>query len=164
MYFIHCDVYIPYQYVITVMPAKSALFNHKCEPIFDFGTSPKNCVYYNPLGSNILCLHAVSSSLVLMWYRKYSYFLYYDLYTVYSMIGNPRQDRLVLTLFLRNKVLTERISLLCSLWIICWHKFSNFWMMQQSKLLKYKIIVCWWKLKDLIILTGIFCLSHPDTV
>lgn len=40
--------------VYGFMPAKSTLFNHKCEPIFDFGTGPKNCVYYNPLGS-IIC-------------------------------------------------------------------------------------------------------------
>ncbi|XP_071839266.1 eukaryotic translation initiation factor 2A-like [Apostichopus japonicus] len=40
--------------VYGFMPAKSTLFNHKCEPVFDFGTSPKNSGYYNPLG-DIIC-------------------------------------------------------------------------------------------------------------
>ncbi|CAH1781988.1 unnamed protein product, partial [Owenia fusiformis] len=37
------------------MPAKATLFNLKCEPIFDFGTGPRNACYYNPQGT-ILCL------------------------------------------------------------------------------------------------------------
>ncbi|XP_022093860.1 eukaryotic translation initiation factor 2A-like [Acanthaster planci] len=36
-------------------PAKATLFNLKCEPIYDFGTGPRNCVYYNPQGT-VLCL------------------------------------------------------------------------------------------------------------
>ena len=37
------------------MPAKATLFNLKCEPVYDFGTAPRNVVYFNPQG-NILCL------------------------------------------------------------------------------------------------------------
>lgn len=37
------------------MPAKATLFNLKCEPIFEFGTGPRNSIHYNPFG-NILLL------------------------------------------------------------------------------------------------------------
>ena len=37
------------------MPAKATLYNLKCEPVFDFGTGPRNVAYFNPQG-NILCL------------------------------------------------------------------------------------------------------------
>ena len=36
------------------MPAKAALFNLKCERVFDFGTGPRNLLYYNPFGNDIL--------------------------------------------------------------------------------------------------------------
>ena len=36
------------------MPAKAKIFNVKCEPVFDFGTGPRNLCYYNPQGNNIL--------------------------------------------------------------------------------------------------------------
>lgn len=36
------------------MPAKATLFNIKCESLFDFGTGPRNDVFYNPHGNNIL--------------------------------------------------------------------------------------------------------------
>lgn len=36
------------------MPAKVTLFDLKCEPLFDFGTGPRNDVFYNPQGNNIL--------------------------------------------------------------------------------------------------------------
>nr|XP_054771462.1 eukaryotic translation initiation factor 2A-like [Lytechinus pictus] len=39
--------------VYGFMPAKATLFNLKCEPIFDFGTGPRNCVYFNPQGTII---------------------------------------------------------------------------------------------------------------
>ena len=38
----------------SVMPAKATLFNIKCESLFDFGTGPRNDVFYNPHGNNIL--------------------------------------------------------------------------------------------------------------
>lgn len=41
--------------VYGFMPAKVSLFNMKAEPIFDFGTGPRNLAYFNPHG-NILCL------------------------------------------------------------------------------------------------------------
>lgn len=37
------------------MPSKGTLFNLKCEPVFEFGTGPRNSIYYNPQG-NILLL------------------------------------------------------------------------------------------------------------
>lgn len=36
------------------MPAKATIFNKKCEPIFDFGTGPRNAVYYNPHGHMLI--------------------------------------------------------------------------------------------------------------
>jgi len=36
------------------MPAKATLYNLKCEPVFDFGTGPRNLAFYNPHGTNIL--------------------------------------------------------------------------------------------------------------
>ncbi|XP_063224336.1 eukaryotic translation initiation factor 2A [Bacillus rossius redtenbacheri] len=36
-------------------PAKATLFNLKCEPVFEFGTGPRNAIHYNPHG-NILLL------------------------------------------------------------------------------------------------------------
>jgi len=41
--------------VYGYMPAKATLFDMKCEPIFDFGTGPRNICSFNPHG-NILCL------------------------------------------------------------------------------------------------------------
>jgi translation initiation factor 2A len=41
--------------VYGFMPSKATLFNLKCEPVFEFGTGPRNCIYYNPHG-NILIL------------------------------------------------------------------------------------------------------------
>jgi translation initiation factor 2A len=41
--------------IYGTMPAKSTLFNNKCEAIFDFGTGARNECYFNPLG-NIVCL------------------------------------------------------------------------------------------------------------
>jgi translation initiation factor 2A len=37
------------------MPAKTTIFSLKCEPVFDFGTGPRNICAYNPQGS-ILCI------------------------------------------------------------------------------------------------------------
>ncbi|XP_013391192.1 eukaryotic translation initiation factor 2A [Lingula anatina] len=41
--------------VYGYMPAKATLYNLKCEPVFDFGTGPRNTVAYNAHG-NIVCL------------------------------------------------------------------------------------------------------------
>ncbi|OPJ85421.1 eukaryotic translation initiation factor 2A [Patagioenas fasciata monilis] len=32
------------------MPAKATVFNLKCDPVFDFGTGPRNAAYYSPQG------------------------------------------------------------------------------------------------------------------
>ena len=42
------------------MPAKVTLYNLKCEPVFDFGTGPRNAVYYNPHGNDILLIDSFS--------------------------------------------------------------------------------------------------------
>lgn len=39
-----------YCVVYGFMPAKSTVFNLKCDPVFDFGTGPHNAVYYSPQG------------------------------------------------------------------------------------------------------------------
>lgn len=36
--------------VYGFMPAKATVFNLKCEPVFDFGTGPRNSAYYSPQG------------------------------------------------------------------------------------------------------------------
>lgn len=36
------------------MPSKTTLFNLKCEPIFEFGSGPRNSIYYNPHGNVLL--------------------------------------------------------------------------------------------------------------
>ncbi|XP_045200143.2 eukaryotic translation initiation factor 2A-like [Mercenaria mercenaria] len=41
--------------VYGFMPAKATIYNMKTEPVFDFGTGPRNFGFYNPQG-NILCL------------------------------------------------------------------------------------------------------------
>ncbi|XP_067668928.1 eukaryotic translation initiation factor 2A-like [Haliotis asinina] len=41
--------------VYGYMPSKVSIYNMKCEPLFDFGTGPRNMCFYNPHG-NILCL------------------------------------------------------------------------------------------------------------
>ncbi|KAK3095407.1 hypothetical protein FSP39_014310 [Pinctada imbricata] len=40
--------------VYGFMPAKVTLFNMKTEPIFDFGTGPRNVAYFSPHGNHIL--------------------------------------------------------------------------------------------------------------
>ncbi|XP_024912947.1 eukaryotic translation initiation factor 2A [Cynoglossus semilaevis] len=36
--------------VYGFMPAKATIFNLKCDPVFDFGTGPRNASYYSPQG------------------------------------------------------------------------------------------------------------------
>ncbi|XP_010901582.2 eukaryotic translation initiation factor 2A isoform X2 [Esox lucius] len=36
--------------VYGFMPAKATVYNLKCDPVFDFGTGPRNAVYYSPQG------------------------------------------------------------------------------------------------------------------
>jgi translation initiation factor 2A len=37
--------------VYGTMPAKATLFNSKCEAIYDFGTGPRNEVFFSPHGN-----------------------------------------------------------------------------------------------------------------
>lgn len=41
--------------VYGYMPAKATVYNLKCDVTFDFGTGPRNSVFYSPFG-NLLCL------------------------------------------------------------------------------------------------------------
>uniref|UniRef100_A0A3Q3R5Q0 Eukaryotic translation initiation factor 2A n=1 Tax=Monopterus albus TaxID=43700 RepID=A0A3Q3R5Q0_MONAL len=36
--------------VYGFMPAKATIFNLRCDPVFDFGTGPRNAAYYSPQG------------------------------------------------------------------------------------------------------------------
>ncbi|KAK5904118.1 hypothetical protein CesoFtcFv8_005714 [Champsocephalus esox] len=36
--------------VYGFMPAKATVYNLKCDPLFDFGTGPRNAAYYSPQG------------------------------------------------------------------------------------------------------------------
>nr|XP_033487241.1 eukaryotic translation initiation factor 2A isoform X2 [Epinephelus lanceolatus] len=36
--------------VYGFMPAKATVYNLKCDPVFDFGTGPRNAAYYSPQG------------------------------------------------------------------------------------------------------------------
>lgn len=36
------------------MPSKATVFNLKCEPVFELGIAPRNTIYFNPQGNNIL--------------------------------------------------------------------------------------------------------------
>lgn len=40
--------------VYGYMPSKATLFNLKCDQIFDFGTGPRNAVYFNTFGNLVL--------------------------------------------------------------------------------------------------------------
>lgn len=40
--------------VYGFMPSKATLFNLKCDPIFDFGTGPRNAIYFNTFGNLVL--------------------------------------------------------------------------------------------------------------
>ena len=49
-YFFYCFFFNS----LSVMPAKASLYNMKADPIFDFGTGPRNLAYFSPHGSDIL--------------------------------------------------------------------------------------------------------------
>ena len=53
------------------MPAKATLFDLKCEPLFDFGTGPRNDVFYNPQGNNILSYY--TNIIVLTKYKDHTW-------------------------------------------------------------------------------------------
>ncbi|EDW73198.1 uncharacterized protein Dwil_GK16781 [Drosophila willistoni] len=40
--------------VYGYMPSKAALYNLKCDVVFDFGEGPRNCAYFNPFGNLIV--------------------------------------------------------------------------------------------------------------
>lgn len=40
--------------VYGFMPAKSTIFNLKCEPVYELGTGSRNSIYYNPHGNLLL--------------------------------------------------------------------------------------------------------------
>ncbi|MEQ2212670.1 hypothetical protein XENOCAPTIV_003118, partial [Xenoophorus captivus] len=51
--------------VYGFMPAKATVFNLKCDPVFDFGTGPRNAAYYRLVRPN-LSLGIMSSSLLVL--------------------------------------------------------------------------------------------------
>uniref|UniRef100_A0A034WDL0 Eukaryotic translation initiation factor 2A n=1 Tax=Bactrocera dorsalis TaxID=27457 RepID=A0A034WDL0_BACDO len=56
---VHCVKWSPkateFVVVYGFMPSKAALYNLKCDVIFDFGEGPRNCAYFNSFG-NLLAL------------------------------------------------------------------------------------------------------------
>eukprot|EP00039_Didymoeca_costata_P028763 m.22112 g.22112 ORF g.22112 m.22112 type:complete len:614 (+) comp7343_c1_seq1:51-1892(+) len=58
--------------VYGYMPAKAAVFNHKCDKVFDFGTGPRNFVKYSPHGNLILLggFGNIASGIFQFWSRK----------------------------------------------------------------------------------------------
>ncbi|BFF96946.1 eukaryotic translation initiation factor 2A [Drosophila madeirensis] len=55
---VHCVKWSPkateFVVVYGFMPSKAALYNLKCDVIFDFGEGPRNCAYFNPFGNIIV--------------------------------------------------------------------------------------------------------------
>ncbi|KAH8373998.1 eukaryotic translation initiation factor 2A [Drosophila serrata] len=55
---VHCVKWSPkaneFVVVYGFMPSKAALYNLKCDVVFDFGEGPRNCAYFNPFGSLIV--------------------------------------------------------------------------------------------------------------
>ncbi|XP_016992710.2 eukaryotic translation initiation factor 2A [Drosophila takahashii] len=55
---VHCVKWSPkateFVVVYGFMPSKAALYNLKCDVIFDFGEGPRNCAYFNPFGNLIV--------------------------------------------------------------------------------------------------------------
>ncbi|KAH8270266.1 hypothetical protein KR018_006374, partial [Drosophila ironensis] len=55
---VHCVKWSPkaneFVVVYGYMPSKAALYNLKCDVIFDFGEGPRNCAYFNPFGNLIV--------------------------------------------------------------------------------------------------------------
>ncbi|XP_053952891.1 eukaryotic translation initiation factor 2A [Anastrepha ludens] len=56
---VHCVKWSPkateFVVVYGYMPSKAALYNLKCDVVFDFGEGPRNCAYFNNFG-NLLAL------------------------------------------------------------------------------------------------------------
>ncbi|CAD7003374.1 unnamed protein product [Ceratitis capitata] len=52
---VHCVKWSPkateFVVVYGFMPSKAALYNLKCDVVFDFGEGPRNCAYFNPFGN-----------------------------------------------------------------------------------------------------------------
>ncbi|KAH8305797.1 hypothetical protein KR059_011051 [Drosophila kikkawai] len=55
---VHCVKWSPkaneFVVVYGFMPSKAALYNLKCDVVFDFGEGPRNCAYFNPFGTLIV--------------------------------------------------------------------------------------------------------------
>ncbi|XP_017476680.1 PREDICTED: eukaryotic translation initiation factor 2A [Rhagoletis zephyria] len=56
---VHCVKWSPkateFVVVYGFMPSKAALYNLKCDVVYDFGEGPRNCAFFNPFG-NLLAL------------------------------------------------------------------------------------------------------------
>ncbi|XP_073839807.1 eukaryotic translation initiation factor 2A isoform X1 [Musca autumnalis] len=55
---VHCVKWSPkateFVVVYGYMPSKAALYNLKCDVIFDFKEGPRNCAYFNPFGNLVV--------------------------------------------------------------------------------------------------------------
>lgn len=55
---VHCVKWSPraneFVVVYGFMPSKAALYNLKCDVVYDFGEGPRNCAYFNPFGNIIV--------------------------------------------------------------------------------------------------------------
>ncbi|XP_030385318.1 eukaryotic translation initiation factor 2A [Scaptodrosophila lebanonensis] len=55
---VHCVKWSPraneFLVVYGYMPSKAALYNLKCDVVFDFGEGPRNCAYFNPFGNIVV--------------------------------------------------------------------------------------------------------------
>lgn len=55
---VHCVKWSPkateFIVVYGYVPMKATLFNIKCDPIFEFGEGPRNAIFFNPFGNDIL--------------------------------------------------------------------------------------------------------------
>ena len=82
--------YIILDNVWPVMPAKATLFDLKCNPLFDFGTGPRNDIFFNPHGNNILfCKEMLSENakyiIVSLPCKKSVSYTHLTLPTIYSV-------------------------------------------------------------------------------
>ena len=85
------------------MPSKATLFNLKCEPVFDFGTGPRNHCYYNPQGNNILV---------------FVLFVVYDLvFTVFSCLHSLVCSSQPITHCYYNPPSEKQYPGFCSVWL-----------------------------------------------
>lgn len=67
---VHCVKWSPkateFVVVYGFMPSKAALYNLKCDVIFEFGEGPRNCAFFNSFGNHILYKNSLFILLVVV--------------------------------------------------------------------------------------------------